>query len=323
VKAVRYHRYGPPEVLQVEDVPDPVPGDGEVLVRVHATTVNRTDCGFRRPDPFFVRVFSGLRRPRHPTLGSEFAGTIEAIGPRVDTLAVGDEVFGVNADRFGAHAELLCMPADGPIAPKPPMLSFDEAAAVCDGVVLARTCLQKARLRAGQRVLVYGASGSIGSAGVQLAKHFGAYVTAVCGTPNLEVVRSLGADEVIDYLQTDFADREERYDVVFDAVGKTSFWHSRRVIARRGQFVVTDFGPHGLNPLLALVTRLTALVGTRRVRLPIPRYSQAHVQFLADLVEQGRYRALIDRRYPLEDVVAATAYVETGQKVGNVVLQVR
>ena len=200
-----YEKYGPPDVLHVEEVEQPTPAADEVLVRVHAATVNRTDCGFRRPRPFFVRLFSGLLRPRRRVLGTELAGEIAAVGSAVTGFHVGDRVFGVNANRFGTHAEFVCMREDAPLAGLPTGMSFDEAASVCDGAILALSCLRSAGLRAGQRILVYGASGSIGTAAVQLAKHFDADVTAVCNTKNVETVRRLGADEVIDYTRQEFA----------------------------------------------------------------------------------------------------------------------
>lgn len=319
MKAVVYHRYGAPEVLQIEDVPRPTPKADEVLIRVHATTVNRTDCGFRDPRPWFARLFSGLVRPKHRILGTEVAGVVEEVGHAVTRFAVGDEVFGVHANHFGAHAEYLCMREGAPLAVKPAGLAFAEAAAVCDGAILALTCLRRPRLEAGQRILVYGASGAIGTAGVQLAKHLGADVTAVCSTPNVEVVRSLGADRVIDYTKEDFTATDEPYDVIFDAVGKTSFWRCRHALKRGGMFVSTDLGYFWHIPFLSLLTRLGA---PKKVSLPIPKYRQEEVQLFKELIEAGSYRAVVDRCYPLDDVVEATRYVETGQKVGNVVLTV-
>jgi len=322
MRAVRYERYGPPTVLQVVDLPPPVPRADEVLVRVHATTVNRTDCGFRQGKPFVVRLFSGLRRPRRQVLGTEVAGVVEAVGSSVTGFGVGDEVFGVNADRFGAHAELVCVREGAPLAPKPASMSFEEAASVCDGAILALTCLRWTKVADGQRVLVYGASGSIGTAAVQLAKVLGADVTAVCSTPNVELVRSLGADEVIDYTKEDFVRPGDTYDVVLDAVGKIGFGRCRPAIRAGSRFASTDFGPRGQVPVLAAATVVTGRFGGPRVSLPLPRYRQRDVCQLKDLIDAGRYRAVIDRRYPLEDVVAATEYVETGQKAGNVVLTV-
>jgi NADPH:quinone reductase-like Zn-dependent oxidoreductase len=319
MRAVVYTRYGPPDVLRVSDVPRPTPKDDEVLIRVHATTVNRTDCGFRKAKPFITRLFSGLLRPRKQILGTEVAGEIEAVGAAVTRFDRGDRVFGVNADDFGAHAEFICMREDAPLANLPAGMTFEEGAAVCDGVILALTCLRWADLESGQRILIYGASGSIGTAAVQLAKYFGADVTAVCNTRNVDTVRSLGADAVVDYTQEDFTANGETYDVIFDAVGKTSFRRCRRSLAQGGTYVETDLGFLWQNPILAL---LTWRFGDKRVLMPLPRYTQKDVLFLAQLIEAGRYRAVIDRRYPLERVVDATRYVETEQKTGNVVLTV-
>ena len=235
-------------------------------------------------------------------------------------FAVGDEVFGVNADRFGAHAEYVCVRESAPIAAKPTGVSFEEAAAVCDGAILAMTCLTWPDLRAGQSILIYGASGSIGTAGVQLARHIGAHVTAVCNTENVEVVRSLGADEVIDYSVEDFATNGQTYDVVFDAVGKKSFRECKDSLKRGGSYVSTDLGPYSLNLPLTLWTRF---VGSKRATMPMPRYTKDKVLRIKELIETGEYRAVIDRSYPLEEVADATRYVETEQKTGNVVLVVR
>jgi NADPH:quinone reductase-like Zn-dependent oxidoreductase len=318
MRAVTHQRYGPPEVLHVEEVDVPVPAEKEIRIAVRATTVNRTDCGFRKAEPFVVRPFSGLVRPRRKILGTEFSGVVDAVGSAVTEFQVGDEVFGVNADRFGAHAEYLCMPQDGPVAPKPEGVTFEEAAAVCDGFVLALSCLRKAEVRAGQDLLVYGASGSIGTAAVQIGKHLGARVTAVCNAPNVEVVRSLGADEVIDYALEDFAARAEAFDAVFDAVGKLSFGGSRASLRPGGCFIATEFGPRAQNPFLAVATRFSS----KRLLFPLPRYRKAEILLLKELMEAGEYRAVIDRCAPLDDVVEVTRYVETEQKTGNVVLTV-
>jgi len=317
MRAVLHDAYGPPTVLRVEEIDRPTPRHDEVLVKVHATTVNRTDCGFRDPSPFFVRLFSGLIRPHHQILGTEFAGVVEAVGATVSEFDVGDRVFGVNANHFGAHAEYLCVQEDGPIAPMPTGMEFEEAAAASDGAILALSCLRPTHLDKGQKLLVYGASGAIGTAAVQLAKSFGAEVIAVCDTKALETVKSLGADEVVDYTKGDFTRGPGGYDVVFDAVGKTSFWRCRDLLAAKGYYVETDLGFLWQNPLLALTTRFGR---GRQVRMPIPRYTKENVLFLRGLIESGRYRVVIDRRYRLEDVVEATRYVETQQKVGNVVL---
>ncbi|HEV8635434.1 MAG TPA: NAD(P)-dependent alcohol dehydrogenase [Chloroflexota bacterium] len=319
MRAVVHDRYGGPDVLRLEEVERPVPKDDEVLVKIHAATVSRTDCGFRAADPFIVRGFTGLRRPKRRILGSELAGEVEAVGAAVSGFAVGDHVFGTSGGRFGAHAEFVCVRESAGIAHKPTGMSFEEASAVCDGALKALTCLQRADLRAGQRILVYGASGAIGTAGVQLAKHFGADVTAVCNTKNLELVRSLGADRVIDYTQEDFTRNGETYDVIFDAVGKHSFRRCRGSLGPGGAYVATDLGFLWQVPLLVL---LTSRMGDKRVLLPLPRETKKDVLFLKELIEAGKYRAVIDRCYPLGQVVEATTYVETGQKTGNVVLTV-
>jgi len=319
MRAVVHDRYGPPDVLRLEEVERPVPKDDEVLVKIHATTVNRTDCGFRAAKPFISRFFTGLRRPKWRIPGSEFAGEVEAVGAAVSEFAVGDRVFGANVGRFGAHAEFVCVRETAPLAKMPSDVTFEEAAAVCDGAILALNCLRLADIRSGQRLLVYGASGSIGTAAVQLGKHLGADVTAVCNTKNLELVRSLGADPVIDYLQEDFTKSGERYDVIFDAAGKTSFAHCRRSLVKGGIYLPTD---GWWNLMLALLARRIR-IGDKRVLMAIPpRYGKADVLLLKRLLEAGSYRAVIDRSYPLEQVVEASRYVETGQKTGNVVLTV-
>ena len=294
-----------------------MPKDDEVLVKIHATTVNRSDCGWRSAKPFITRYFTGLRRPKRRILGSELAGEVEAVGKAVTEFEVGDRVFGVNY--FGAHAEFVCMPEDRPLAQMPTGMSFEEAATVCDGAILALTCLSKADLREGRSILIYGASGSIGTAAVQLAKYFEADVTAVCNTKNLELVRSLGADWVIDYTQEDFTENGTTYDVVFDAVGKHSFRRCRRSVKPGGIYIETDLGFLWHVPILAFATRR---IGDKRVTLPTPNYTKKDVLLLRELIEAGRYRAVVDRSYPLEQVVEATRYVETGQKTGNVVLTV-
>jgi NADPH:quinone reductase-like Zn-dependent oxidoreductase len=312
VRAVVFDRYGGPEVLHVTDVARPVPADDEILVRVHATTVNRTDCGWRGAKPFFARVFTGVLRPKWRTPGMEFAGEVEEVGSAVEEFAIGDLVFGVKT--YGANAELVSIKASRAVAHMPSGMTFDEAAAICDGACIVLSCLRETDLGPGRRVLVYGASGSVGTAAVQLIHHFGAHVTAVCGTKNVELVRSLGADEVVDYQCEDFRLSGETYDVIFDAVGKYSYRRARRSLKPDGRYVETDLGFLWHVPLLALMNK--------RVTLGMAKYTKADVVFLKQVVEAGEFRAVVDRTYPLEDVVEATRYVETGQKTGNVVLTV-
>ncbi len=320
MRAVVNTEYGGPDVLRIMDVDRPVPAHDEVLVQVHTSTVNRTDCGFRAPWPWFIRLFAGFWRPKRTILGTEFAGVVVEAGSAVTQFAIGDEVFGVNADRFGAHAEYLRVRERAPIAMKPSGMSFEEAAAVSDGAILAMTCLTYPDIRAGQRILIYGASGSIGTAAVQLAKHLGAHVTAVCNTDNVEIVRSLGADDVIDYTVEDFAANGQTYDVVLDAVGKKSFAQCKGSLNDGGSYVSTDLGPYSQNVPLMLWTRF---VGSKKAMMPVPRYTKDKVLRLKELIEAGVYRAVIDRTYPLEEAADATRYVETEQKTGNVVLIVR
>jgi NADPH:quinone reductase-like Zn-dependent oxidoreductase len=324
MRAVVYDRYGPPEVLRIEEVERPVPSDNEVLVRVHAAAVTRGDCATReanRRSGLFAELLSravfGLRRPRQRILGTEFAGVVETAGRTVTEFAVGDSVFGSSGFRFGAHAEFMSMPASARVAPMPTPMSFEEAATVCDGGLNALWCLRLADLTKGHRVLIYGASGAIGTAGVQLAKYFGADVTAVCSTRNVELVRSLGADRVIDYTHDDFTRNGETYDVIFDAVGKLSFSRCRGSLNRGGAYLATD----GFRNLI--LTLWTSRFGDKKVifRIP-PRYTKEDVLLLKELIEAGRYRAVIDRRYPLEGVVEASRHVETEHKTGNVVLTV-
>jgi NADPH:quinone reductase-like Zn-dependent oxidoreductase len=318
VRAVVYDRYGPPEVQRLEDVERPVPLEDEVRVKIHASTVTRTDCGIRAAKPFFIRLIFGLRRPKQRILGTELAGEIEAVGAAVSHFAVGDLVFGSTAAfKSGSHAEFVCVSENGPLAHKPASMTFEEAAAVTDGAVLALMCLESVHPESGQAILVYGASGAIGTAGVQLAKHFGADVTAVCSTKNLELVRSLGADTVIDYTQEDFTKSGRTYDVIFDAVGKHSFSRCKGSLKPGGAYVATD----GLGNVFRALW--TSRIGDKKVLFPIPpHYTKESVLLIKELIEAGEFRAVIDRCYPLEEVVEATRYVETEQKTGNVVLTI-
>ena len=324
MRAVVYDKYGPPDVLRLEEVAKPVPKEDEVLVRVHATTVTRADVHTReanrssgRAMSLVSRSISGLRRPRQPILGREFAGEVEAVGAAVSEFAVGDRVFGLSGLTFGAHAEFICMRESSRIARMPAGMSFEDAAPICDGALNALMCLKQADLRKGRTILIYGASGAIGTAGVQLARYFGADITAVCSTKNLELVRSLGADAVIDYTQEDFTKNGQTYDVIFDAVGKLSFRRSRASLEPGGIYLPTD-GP--VNLMWAL---MPSRKGAKRVVFQIPpRQPKKDVLFLKELIEAGKFRPVIDRCYPLEDVIEATRYVESQQKTGNVVLTV-
>jgi NADPH:quinone reductase-like Zn-dependent oxidoreductase len=319
MKAAVHTSYGPPDVVRITEVEKPTAKDNEVLVKVHATTVNRTDSGLRAAKPFINRFFTGLSRPRVTVLGNEFAGEVEAVGSGVTSFEVGDRVFGYNGSRFGAHAEYLAIPEDGSLATMPANLTYEEAAPSTEGSHYALSLIRKAKIQRGQDVLVNGATGAIGSAAVQLLKRLGADVTAVCDTENVELVRGLGADRVIDYTAEDFTQDEQTYDVVLDAVGKSSFGRCKRLLKPRGIYLSSDLGPLSQNPILALIT---PLLGGRRVMFPIPRDNQEMVRYFKDLIASGAFNPVIDRRYPLDQIVDAYRYVETGQKIGNVVISV-
>jgi len=318
VRAVVHDRYGPPEVLRVAEVERPLPEDGDVLVRVVASTVTRGDAmGVRSREYLFTRLFTGVRRPRRTGFGTEFAGTVEEVGAAVSGLGPGDEVFGTAPE---ATAEYVAVDESGVIVEKPPALTFEEAAAIPDGSLLALTCLRAAEPLGGKRVLVYGAAGSVGTAAVQLLnRHFEAEVTAVCDTQDVELVRSLGAREVLDRLREDFTTTGETYDVIFDAVGKHSFRRCRRSLRSGGTYVSMDLGFLYHGPVLSLVTRL---VGSRRAKVGIGRYRQEDLRLVKGLVDAGAYRPVIDRTYGIDEIVEAVSYVESGRKSGNVVLRV-
>lgn len=319
MKAAVANQYGPPEVVRITEVPAPAPADGELLVKVCATTVNRTDCGYRAARPFFIRAVSGLRRPRQPVLGTEFAGVVEAIGDGVPSFAVGDRVFGYCEGTFGAHAELMTISADSAVATVPDGTSMAMAAAATEGWHYAMANIRAAGAGAAQDVLVYGATGAIGSAAVQILASIGAKVTAVCDAEHVALVADLGAHHVIDRSSEDFTADGSAYDVVFDAVGKTTFRRCRRTLRAGGTFLTTDLGPWAQNPFLALVTRV---LGSRRVLMGLPKDQHQVAAEARAMIEAGEFRPVVDRSYPLEQIVEAYRYVETGQKVGNVVIVV-
>jgi NADPH:quinone reductase-like Zn-dependent oxidoreductase len=297
----------------------PVIGDDALLVRVHATTVNRTDCAARAADPFFWRIFTGLRRPRMPVLGTEFAGEVAAVGTAVTKFAVGDRVFGFSDKPFGAHAEYLSIAEAATLATIPRGMTYAEAAPATEGAHYALTMIRGADVQSGQSVLVHGATGAIGSAAVQLLKARGAEVTAVCDTANVDLVKRLGADRIIDYTHDDFTEAGQHYAVVIDAVGKSTFSACKPLLKRRGVYISSDLGPFWQNLFLPAVT---AVRRGRRVKFPIPKHDATTAEYLKALMEAGEFLPVVDRCYDLEDIVEAYEYVETGQKVGNVVIRV-
>ncbi len=310
-------RYGPPEVVTVTEVDKPVPNDNEVLLKVYATTVNRTDCGFRSAQYFISRFFSGLFKPKNKTLGNEFAGVIEGLGKNVTSFSIGDKVFGYNDSTFGAHAEYMTIAENEAVTTIPNNLTFEQAAPITEGGHYALCNIRAAKIDAGQNVLINGATGAIGSAAVQLAKHFGAKVTAVCNTKNVERIKSLGADLVLDYTKQDFTKIDQTFDFVFDAVGKSSFGQCKPILKKNGIYISTELGKNSENIFLALTT---PFFSGKKVLFPIPTITKADVIFLKDLVEKGEYKPVIDRHYTLDQIVEAYKYVETGQKTGNVVI---
>jgi len=317
MKAAVYREYGPPEVIRIEDVEKPVPTADEVRVRIVASTVSTADWRLRKPDPPPLGWFmNGLQRPKKINiLGMEFAGTVDAIGKNVTRFKVGDRVFG-GSFRFGAHAEHACFP-ERSIARMPNNAGFEDAAAIPYGGISALHFLKTAGVKPGQKVLIYGASGSVGTAAVQLAKHFGAHVTAVCSAANFELVRSLGADEVIDYTKDDFSRAGRVYDVIQDTVGKSGFWRSMHALKRGGVYVLPGPGPVPVfGGLWAKVTGAGTVIGA------LAQGGVPALDFLSELVERGRFRPFIERRYPLADIAEAHRHAEGGHKKGNVVITI-
>ena len=317
MKAAIYTAYGPPEVVKVLDVPSPTIGSKDVLIKVQAATVNRTDAGFRSAEYFISRFWSGLFKPKKQILGCEFSGVIHEIGNEVTSFKVGDKVFGFNDKSFGAHAEFVAMPENSAIAIMPPNIDFKVAAALTEGSHYALVDIQAANVQQGQHVMVYGATGAIGSAAVQLLKYYGAIVTAVCNTKNVEVIKSIGADVVIDYQKQDFTKTNTKFQFIFDAVGKSSFAQCKALLSSNGIYISTEFGKNGVNILLALTT---PILGGKKLLFPLPTITQEDVNFIKELAQTGKFLPIIDREYQLEQIVEAYRYVDSGQKTGNVVI---
>jgi NADPH:quinone reductase-like Zn-dependent oxidoreductase len=323
MRAAVYDRYGPPDVVHVQDVAKPVPKDNDLLVRIHAATVCAADWRMRKADPFLIRFMNGLTRPKIHVLGTEFAGTVESAGKAVTRFGAGDQVFGWAGFRFGAHAEYICVPADGMVAIRPVNMTMEESAAILFGGFSALHFLRLAGIRTGQKVLIYGASGSVGTFAVQLAKHFGAHVTAVCSGANLYLVKSLGADAVVDYNKEDFSKSGRMYDVVFDAVGMSGFSRSLRCLERGGMYVRVGGDGRLLWILGAMLRSIwVSLTGAGKVIAGVARGSAEDQSFLKGLIEAGKLRTVIDRRYSLDEIAEAHRYVEAGHKKGHVVIVV-
>jgi len=324
MKAIVYTKYGPPEVLKLVETEKPVPNENEVLVKIFATTVTATECTFRKGEPYFSRLFTGLTKPKITRLGEELAGEIEAVGKNVKLFKMGDKVFGTAGPKFGANAEYICIPEDGVISLKPTNMSYEEAASAVDGFLTALPFLRdKGNIKKGQRVLINGASGSVGSAAVQIAKYFGAEVTGVCSTANLELVKSIGADNVIDYTKEDFTKTGGTYDIIFDTVGKISFSKCKNSLSKKGIFLEAGIGLAIMRHVL-----LTSFFGSRKAKIAAtglrpPNERKKDLLLLKDLMETGKIKPVIDRRYPLEQIAEAHRYVDKGHKKGNVVITVQ
>jgi NADPH:quinone reductase-like Zn-dependent oxidoreductase len=320
MKAVVYTTYGTPDVLQISEVPTPTPKTNEVLIRIHAAAVTTTDCNLRGGDKLMRLVF-GLRRPKRQVLGTEFAGEIEAVGKDVTRFRAGDQVFAATGAGFGAHAEYICLPEDAALAPKPTNATYAEAAAICEGGMTALPFLRDTgKIQHGDRVLINGASGAVGASAVQLAKAFGADVTGVCGPTNVDLVRSLGADTVIDYSQTDFTRTGQLYDIIFDAVGKSSFSRCKDSLKPDGVYLATV-------PSLALYAHVlwTAKLGGKKAKVAATGLRPASekvtdLRYLSGLAEAGTLTPTLDRSYPMTQVAEAHRHVETGHKKGSIVI---
>jgi NADPH:quinone reductase-like Zn-dependent oxidoreductase len=320
MKAIVYTKYGPPEVLQLREVEKPSPGENEVLIKIYATTVTSGDCRMRRADPFAVRLFNGLTKPKKvTTLGNELAGEIEATGEKVKLFKKGDQVFGQTGVFLGANAEYICLPKDGTLALKPANLTFEEAAVIPFGGNTALDFFRRGNIRNGQKVLIYGASGSVGTAALQLARYFGAEVTGVCSTANVELVKSLGADYVIDYTKEDFVRNGQTYDIIFDTTGKSPFSGCVKSLKQKGIYlraVNITFSP--------IVQGLwTSMTSSKKVIGGIATERKENLVFLKELIETGKLKPVIDRSYSFEQIAEAHRYVDKGHKKGNVAITVR
>ncbi len=323
MKAIVYTQYGSQDVLTLKDIDKPVPKENEILVKVHATTVNRTDCATLTAKPFIMRFFLGLFKPKKPILGTEFAGDIEAVGKTITSFKKGDRVFGFGDYIVGSYARYMVISADRALTTIPESIPYEQAAASIEGAHYAYNFLNKTVIRNGQKVLVNGATGGIGSAMVQLLKTHKAHVTAVCSTKNIELVKSLGAARVIDYTKVDFTKDTQKYDFVFDAVGKSTFGKCKRLLKPGGVYISSEFGPVMQNLFFSMITAIVGSVpgqGGKKVLFPYPSNIIGSVLYIKNLIEEGKFNPVIDRTYPLEQIADAFEYVLKGQKTGNVVI---
>lgn len=317
MKAITRSTYGAPEVLQLKDIPKPIPKDDELLIRVHATTINRTDCGILTGKPYIIRAFTGLNKPRDLVPGTDFAGKIEAIGKNVDSFMVGDRVWGLHDEGLASQAEYMTIKANKAVAQIPEKVSYQEAVASAEGAHYAYNFINKLKIDTDSKVLVNGATGAIGSAAVQLLKNLGATVTAVGNTKNIALIKSLGANKVFDYQKEDFTQDTERYDVVLDAVGKSTFSKCKQLLLSKGIYVSSELGPNAQNLYLPLITKLK---GGKRVVFPLPIGCRRSILFMTNLLAQQKFKPVIDTIYTPEKIIEAYKYVLSGEKTGNVIL---
>jgi NADPH:quinone reductase-like Zn-dependent oxidoreductase len=315
MKAIIYTQYGPPEVLQLREVEKPVPKDDEILLSVKATAVNSGDWRLRKADPFAVRLLFGLSKPKINILGSVFSGEVESVGKDVKLFKIGDQVFGHTDMRFGAYAEYMCLPENGTLALKPDSITHTEAAVIPFGAAAALHFIKKAGLKPGQKVLINGASGAVGSAAVQLARHFGAIVTGVCSTANIDIVKSLGADMVIDYTKEDFTKNGKKYDVIFDTVNKVSFSSGLKSLNKSGLLILSASGTSEM-----IQGFWTSMTSSKKVMTGVIGHSAEDILFLKELIETNKLKPVIDKTYSLRQIAEAHAYVEKGHKKGNVAI---
>ena len=318
MKAIIRNEYGKPEVLQWREIEKPIPKEKELLIRVHATTVNRTDCGILTGKPFLIRFFTGLLKPSSPTPGTDFAGKIVAIGKEVKDFKIGDRVWGLNDEGLTSHAEFMTIKEDQAIALIPDGISYSEAVACAEGAHYAYNFISKIDLKEGDKVLVNGATGAIGSAAIQILKSRNIYVTAVGNTGNIDLVKSFGVDKFYNYEKEDFTEiDEERYNFVFDAVGKSTFGKCKKLLLPNGIYISSELGPNAENVYLPIITKFK---GGKKVIFPIPSNCKRSILFINDLIKQGKFKAVIDRHYQPEDIQDAYEYVMSGQKTGNVII---
>jgi 2-desacetyl-2-hydroxyethyl bacteriochlorophyllide A dehydrogenase len=317
MKAIELTKYGSPEFLQMKEVEKPSPKDHEILIKIHATSVSSGDARMRRADPFIIRLIFGFKRPRKPVLGVVVAGEIEAIGKRVTNYKVGDQVFGSSGMNFGAHAEYVAVSEDAVLALKPGNMSYEEAAAIPFGATASMHFLRIAKIQQGQKVLIYGASGALGTMAIQLAKNYGADVTAVCSTSNLELMKSLGADEVIDYTKEDFSNNGKKYDVLFDTIGKISLRKALRSLNKNGYLLLASAG---IGTMIG--GSIKSIFISKKIVSGVIKETAEDMNFFKQEIEKGKLKAVIDRIYTLKQIAEAHAYVDKGHKKGNVVIAI-